>query len=156
MVIEILPFHPANQDAVQDLILAGLVEHWGFLDETKNPDLKNIAESYKNGTFLVAWLEGEIVGTGAFVPQSDETVEVVRMSVARHVRRQGIGRKVLSELCRQAHQQGYQRVILETTDTWQNTISFYKAFGFKITHYTGGDVFFAFDLQVNLGDDGTK
>ena len=141
-MIEIVPFHPKDQEAVQALVLDGLVEHWGFLDETKNPDLGDIAESYNDGLFLVAWLDGEIVGSGAFFPRSDETIEVVRMSVAKHKRRQGIGRKVLTELCRQAYRLGYQRVILETTDTWQDTISFYKFFGFKITHYTAGDVFF--------------
>jgi ribosomal protein S18 acetylase RimI-like enzyme len=147
LMIEILPFHPEDQEPVQALILAGLEEYWGHLDETKNPDLKNIAASYHKGIFLVAWLDNEIAGTGAFIPRSAESVEVVRMSVVKHLRRQGIGRKLLCELCSRAYQRGYRQVILETTATWQKAIAFYRAFGFQITHYLDGDVYFALDLQ---------
>ena len=45
-----------DQEAAQRLILAGLVEHWGTLDPTKNPDLDDIQRSYvsRGHTFLVA------------------------------------------------------------------------------------------------------
>jgi len=146
-MVEILPFRPEDQEPAQALILAGLEEYWGTLDERKNTDLKDIAASYQNGTFLVAWLDGEIVGTGAFMPRSAECVEVVRMSVARDMRSQGIGRRLLRELCNRAYQRGYRQVILETTDNWERAIAFYKAFGFQITHYSGGDVYFALNLR---------
>jgi GNAT superfamily N-acetyltransferase len=146
-MIEIVPFRSEDQDAVQALILAGLEEHWGCLDESKNPDLRYISAFYAQGTFLVAWLEGEIVGTGAFMPRSGDAVEVVRMSVAKHLRRQGIGRQILCELCGRAYRRGYRRVVLQTTETWGGVIGFYKAFGFQITHYANGDVYFALDLR---------
>ena len=146
MRLEIQPFQPEDQNAVKALILEGLVEHWGFLDESKNPDLEDIGDSYQCGLFLVAWLDGEIAGTGAFVPRSMDTVEVMRMSVAKDIRRQGVGRQILSELCSSAQRKGYGSVILETTDTWENTIAFYKAFGFQVTHYKDGDVYFELDL----------
>jgi len=146
-IIEIKPFRSEDQEPVQALILAGLEEHWGFLDESKNQDLKDISASYQKEVFLVAWFEGEIIGTGAFISRSDETAEVVRMSVAVQMRRRGFGRQILYELCCQAVQTGYRRVILETTDTWQDVISFYNAFGFQITHYTDGDVYFVLNLQ---------
>jgi hypothetical protein len=38
-------------------------------------------------------------------------------------------------------------VILETTATWENAIAFYQAFGFQISHFADGDVYFA--LQTN-------
>lgn len=53
--IVILPFQPENQEDVKKLILAGLVEHWGKLDPTKNPDLNDIANSYAQSVFFVAW-----------------------------------------------------------------------------------------------------
>ncbi len=146
--LKITPFHPdRDQNAARALILAGLVEHWGYLDESKNPDLNDIATFYKQGVFLIARLNDELVGTGAFLPRTENTVEVVRMSVAKHVRRQGIGRQILLKLCCKAHQNGYQRVILETTATWQNVIAFYKSFGFQITHSVGGDMYFSLDLR---------
>ena len=146
-MIEIMPFRPVDQEPVRALILAGLKEYWGFLDKSKNPDLENIVESYQNGTFLVAWLNHEIVGTGAFIPRSAESIEIVRMSVAKHLRGQGIGGKLLHELCSRAYQRGYKRVTLETTTTWERAIAFYKTFGFQITYYADGDTYFALDLQ---------
>ena len=141
-MLTILPFQPESQVAVKALILSGLKEHWGFLDESKNPDLDNIARSYANATFLVAWLDDEIVGTGAFVPRSEKQVEIVRMSVKKELRRQGIGQQILSELCKRAFQDSYEEVILETTEAWQDVIGFYLQYGFEITHYEGEDVYF--------------
>ena len=146
-MLKILPFQPENQALVKALILSGLEEHWGTLDESKNPDLDDIALSYAEATFLVAWLDDEIVGTGAFISRSESQVEIVRMSVQKELRRQGIGQQILSELCKRASQDGYEEIILETTKTWQDVIDFYLQYGFEITHYEGGDVYFKLDLK---------
>jgi GNAT superfamily N-acetyltransferase len=148
-MIEILPFQPEYQAAVRALILDGLEEHWGVLDDSKNPDLDDIATSYQKGVFFVANLNGAIIGTGAFLPRSDRTVEVIRMSVARHLRRHGIGKQILNALCSTAYQNGFQRVVLETTETWRDAVSFYRAYGFRMTHHKDGDVYFAFDLEAD-------
>lgn len=145
-MIKIFPFQPTDQPAVKALILDGLVDHWGFLDESKNPDLDNIATTYADGTFLVAWLDEEIIGTGAFKPYSATQVEIVRMSVKKDLRRQGIGQQILSELCKIATEKGYAEVILETTETWQDVIDFYLSYGFEITHHQDGDAWFRMKL----------
>jgi putative acetyltransferase len=145
--ITLHPFQPADQAQVKALILAGLVEHWGVLDPTKNPDLEDITTTYASATFLVARCAGRIIGTGALVPRTDDIAEVVRMSVAADCRRQGIGNTILHALVTHARQAGFRRVILETTDTWQDVIAFYLRFGFHITHYQDGDVYFALDLD---------
>ena len=150
-MLEIVPFQPHDQSAVKALILSGLVEHWGYLDESKNPDLDDIAASYANATFLVARDGESILGTGAFIPRSSEprsaeTVEIVRMSVARAARRQGIGGEILRELCRRAAQAGYRRAILETTAAWEGVVAFYLQAGFRVDHYAGEDVYLALDL----------
>ena len=144
--INLKPFHTTDQPATKALILDGLVEHWGFLDEGKNPDLDDIATSYADGTFLVAWQDDEIIGTGAFKPHSATQVEIVRMSVKKELRRQGIGLKILDELCQRAAQAGYEEVILETTETWQDVIEFYLNYGFGITHHQDGDAWFRMKL----------
>ncbi len=145
--LSIVPFRPEDQQPAKALILAGLEEHWGVLDEGKNPDLNDIASSYADAVFLVAWQDGEIVGTGAFRPVSGETVEIVRMSVKQGKRRQGIGSEILAELCWRAYRQGYKRAILETTASWEEVVVFYQAFGFEVTHQVAGDLYFAMDLQ---------
>ena len=76
-----------------------------------------------------------------------DTVEIVRMSVQRNLRRQGIGNQMLRRLCDEAYRSGYKRVILETTETWQEVIEFYKSFGFQITCFKDGDVYFSLDLH---------
>ncbi len=144
--VTIKPFHPDDQHAARTLILNGLEEHWGFLDESKNPDLVDISSTYAQGAFLVAWIEGNIVGTGAYLPQSESVVEIVRMSVAKGMRRHGIGNQILAKLCRLARRNGYKKAILETTRTWQEVISFYQSSGFNLTHHVGEDAYFSKDL----------
>jgi putative acetyltransferase len=140
-------FQPSDQAAVKDLILAGLAEHWGTLDPSKNPDLNDIAATYSaasnaGAAFLVARSQGQIIGTGALVPRPQGTAEIVRMSVARDWRRQGIGRMILQALVERARQAGFRRLVLETTATWQEVVAFYLRFGFHITHHQDGDVYF--------------
>jgi putative acetyltransferase len=144
--IKIHSFQLTDQTPAKALILEGLVEHWGFLDESLNPDLDDIATSYADGTFLVAWQGDELIGTGAFKPHSATQVEIVRMSVKKALRRQGIGRQILDELCQRAAQAGYEEVILETTETWQDVIDFYLDYGFEITHHKDGDAWFRMSL----------
>ncbi len=148
--ILIRPFESEDQDAVQSLILAGLAEHWGEIDPTLNMDLNDIGASYNDATFLVAWLDGKIISSGALIPKSDQVAEIVRMSVAPELRRRGIGGKILARLCQEAKELGFQRIVLETTSTWSDVIEFYKRFGFRVTHHQagpfGGEVHFALDL----------
>ncbi|RMG92423.1 MAG: GNAT family N-acetyltransferase [Chloroflexi bacterium] len=146
----ITPFHPSFQTAVRQLILTGLAERWGYLDQTKNPDLNNIAHFYADGVFLTAWINGELVGTGAWLPRANDTndtVEVVRMSVAKPWRRKGIGRRILQALCEQAWQQGYRRIILETTKTWYDARQFYETFGFCLMYEDAKDAYFVLENE---------
>jgi putative acetyltransferase len=132
-MISLLPYQSSDQAEARALILSGLVEHWGFLDLAKNPDLEDIACSYAQGFFLVARQEGRLVGTGALLPTPDPfTWQVVRMSVARDLRRGGLGKQILSALEQAARQRGARRLILETTATWQGVISFYLRCGYQI------------------------
>ncbi len=149
MEIMIRPFQPKDQIAAQNLILAGLEEHWGTLDPGKNPDLDDIARAYGDGRFLVAEWEGEIVGTGALLLDDRGYGRIVRMSVAQEKRQQGIASAILNELCRFARQSGCTHLTLETTATWTNAIQFYLRHDFTITHYTDGNVYFRRNLPAN-------
>jgi GNAT superfamily N-acetyltransferase len=144
--IRICPFQAQDQAEVKALILAGLGEHWGTIDPSQNPDLDNIATSYSGATFLVAESQQRIIGAGALVPRLGGIGEIVRMSVAANRRRSGVGTLILRELVERARVLGYCRVILETTATWREVIEFYLRFGFQITHYREGDVYFALDI----------
>jgi ribosomal protein S18 acetylase RimI-like enzyme len=63
------------------------------------------------------------------------------------MRRKRIGWFILDQLVQRARAAGYRQVILETTATWLEVITFYLRYGFYITHFREGDVYFALDLD---------
>ena len=67
-------FRPGDQDEVRSLILTGLGEHWGSIDETVNPDLDDIGAAYGHGRTIVVRIDGAIVATGTVVPLDASTV----------------------------------------------------------------------------------
>jgi GNAT superfamily N-acetyltransferase len=138
----ITPFAPQDQDAAKTLILRGLEEHWGTLDPSLNPDLNDITASYANGVFLVAWLDGAMVGTGALVPEEAGVGRIVRMSVVKEMRRMGIASRMLAALVAHAREQALHTLVLETTETWDDAVAFYLRHGFRITHHADGDAHF--------------
>jgi GNAT superfamily N-acetyltransferase len=140
------PLGYADQPAAKDLILAGLKEHWGWIDPTCNPDLDDLCAVYAEATCLVAQIDGVLVGTGFIVPREPGTAEIVRMSVAAVARRQGIGRRILAQLIAAAVERGFSKIILETTATWQDAVQFYLAAGFRPTHQQDGDQYFEMRL----------
>jgi len=139
-----------DEDAVRELILNGLAEHFHELDPGLNPDLVDICATYADAKFLVASLNGRIVGWGALVQGESGEAEVVRMSVAVDVRRQGVATAILERLCDEARKAGHYRVVLETNAEWANVVALYEKYGFQIRHYEDGDfgreAYFALDL----------
>jgi GNAT superfamily N-acetyltransferase len=148
--VRIEPFEPADQETARAVVLAGLVEHCGALDEALNPDLDDIATAYADGTFLVARLGRALIGTGALLPRTHPTGELVRMSVRSEHRGTGVGTRIFDALLDDARARGIDRVMLETTATWTASVAFYRARGFRITHTApspfGDDVYLARDL----------
>jgi ribosomal protein S18 acetylase RimI-like enzyme len=150
-------FQPADQTAARQLILTGLAGHWGVLDPTLNPDLNDIATSYANGVFLVAYrvetlhatsLQATflLVGTGALIPEGTNRGRIVRMSVDPSLRRKGIGRRLLDALVERGRKLSYREILLETTATWQDAVSFYQQYGFETTGFANGDRHFRLSL----------
>jgi putative acetyltransferase len=121
----IRPFRAEDQFAAKALILVGLVEHWGWLDESLNPDLNDIATSFADGCFLVGYRGNDILAVGGYHKRADDTIEVVRMSVRGDLRGDGLGTELLNALLAHARAAGYARAILETTSTWKDVIQFY-------------------------------
>ena len=146
----IRPFAAADQDATKSLVLAGLADHWGTLDLSLNPDLDDIAGWYgpQNGQTLVATIGDEIVGTGTLREVAPGTAELVRMSVSSEHRGQGLGKGLVHYLIELARASGYETLVCETTDTWQDAIGLYLACGFEIVDQYGGDYYFRYSLIV--------
>lgn len=136
------PFSPTDQAAAKQLILNGLAEHWGELNLSLNPDLNDIQASYidSGGVFIVVEADGKLIGTGALMPEGDNTARIMRVSVHQDYRRMGMGRGITAQLVKTARQIGYTRILVETTDTWQAAIQLYQDFGFVEVDQYGGDV----------------
>lgn len=161
-MLEIRPFVPADQAGVKALILQGLAGHWGVIDSALNPDLDDIAAAYAGADFLVARratvarLDGVIAGCGALVPRDARTGEIVRMSVAAAHRRAGLGSRILDALVERARARGLERLVLETTASWDGVRRFYERYGFVYTHFVedafGGQAHY----ELGLGEDGER
>lgn len=146
--LTIRPFVAGDQADARRVILEGLGEHFGFVDEGINRDLEDIAAYYAGDVFLVAVVGGEVVGTGALVHEADGVTRVVRMSVDRRHRQEGIGRAILTRLLDHARSSGYRRVVLETNEGWDEAIAFYESCGFKETGRRCGVADFVLDLHI--------
>jgi 8-oxo-dGTP pyrophosphatase MutT (NUDIX family)/GNAT superfamily N-acetyltransferase len=131
--LQIRSFEQRDQHTARKLILAGLGEHFGWIDETRNPDLDDIAKNYleRGYTFLIAEIDGKLVGTGALVTHSDKTGRIVRMSVGEMHRRKGIGRALVERLLIAAREQGFAQVLVGTELNWTDAIGLYKHCGFS-------------------------
>jgi GNAT superfamily N-acetyltransferase len=136
--VELRDFRPDDQDTVRALIIGGLEEHWGRIDERLNADVGDLLASYGHGRIVVAQLGDVIVGTGTAIPRADSVVEILRMSILRGRRRSGIGRLVVDELLATARRWGAVRVVLETTADWHEVVRFYLSCGFTVTHEQEG------------------
>ena len=130
--IVIRPFVPADQPVVRRLILEGLGEHFGFIDETMNPDVDDIVAHFiaPGHIFLVAQCEMDIVGTAALIFVGDGVAQMVRVSVSAQHRRRGIGRMLVNRLVGIARERGLQRIEVETNNDWENAIGLYQCYGF--------------------------
>jgi len=142
--VTIRPFQPQDQADTKQLILAGLADHWGTLDSTLNLDLNDIAHSYRGETFLLAVQGEEIIGCGALIEEKGVTGygRIVRMSVKKENRRQGLGQRILHHLQLAAKQRHFHKIVLETTQTWTDVVTFYQANGFQIIGHQDGDTHF--------------
>jgi GNAT superfamily N-acetyltransferase len=84
--------------------------------------------------FVVAWLNGEAVGCGAWRSlgvSAPGVAEIKRMFVEPKARRGGISRQILGELERFARADGYSKVRLETGRRQPYAIRLYETSGYR-------------------------
>jgi ribosomal protein S18 acetylase RimI-like enzyme len=133
------------------LVLNGLGDHFGTIDESMNPDLDDITASYHEtgAAIVIAERGGEIVGCGILIAEDERTGRLVRMSVRGDQRGQGLGKRLVRELLAAAHERGYTTVVCETTEDWADAIALYRSCGFTEVGCWDGDMHFSIDLTVH-------
>lgn len=146
--VTIRPFTPADQPATRWLVLNGLGDHFGHIDESMNPDLDDIDANYlqPGHRFVLAERDGTLVGAGALIEETPDTGRLVRMSVDRGHRGQGIGRTLVNHLVAEARTRGYRRLLIETNDDWSDAIGLYRACGFTEFDRHDGEIHMTLDL----------
>jgi ribosomal protein S18 acetylase RimI-like enzyme len=144
-------FTPSDQAAARHLILAGLGEHFGAVDETRNPDIDDITAKYIGcgHLFLVAEDALGLVGTAALVFEGDATAQVVRVSVAPRWRRRGLAKALVQHLMDAGRARGLARLWMETNDDWEPAICLYRACGFAPFDHRDGNIYMELDLACN-------
>ena len=131
--VAIRDFDPRDQDSVRRLVLEGLRERWGeTFEDGRNPDLDDIADTYVHAgaEVVVAERGGQIVGTGTLLPVGEGCARIVRMSVDRRCRREGVARRVVMELVDRARARGMREVLVSTDTPWTSAVDLYRSCGF--------------------------
>ncbi len=86
------------------------------------------------GLLLLAMVDGEVAGCGAFrpLPDADEpnACEMKRLFVRRAFRRFGLGRILAQALLDRAVQAGYSNMLLDTLDDMEAARELYASLGF--------------------------
>jgi ribosomal protein S18 acetylase RimI-like enzyme len=88
------------------------------------------------GLFVLGYCEDEIVASGGWRwldDGADGAVEIKRMWVRTHVRRQGISRLMLAELERTAAEAGAQKIRLNTGYRQPEALTLYDSSGYERT-----------------------
>ncbi len=83
------------------------------------------------GAFVVARLDGQVVGCGAVKPLHGQagTAEVKRMYMAPNARRRGVSRAILTRLEEIAAELGYRSLRLETGTQQPEAVALYESAG---------------------------
>jgi putative acetyltransferase len=112
--------------------------------------------SAPQGGLLLAFVDDELAGCGAFRPLADvdyaNACEMKRLYVRRAFRRFGLGRLVAQALIDQATQAGYSAMLLDTLDDMEAARGLYGVLGFEdIPPYYFNPLPGAHYLKVDLG-----
>lgn len=133
---EIRQYSNADRDLVQNLHITALKDAGTFIDSqgrNLDKDLDDIEAIYikAKGDFLVATIDGKVVGMGALRNVSEDTAEVKRMRVWPEMQGKGIGKLILDALINKAKELGYKKIILDVAETQKGAQHLYESRGFK-------------------------
>ena len=150
-MIQIKRAENKDKDEIKKLVLTVLEEfHMSGL-KTKTEDLANLERYYfsRRGTFLIA-VDGEkIVGTVAvenFESKAPNTALLRRFYVDKGYRRQGIGKRLMEEIIKEAKILGYKKIVLGSEHEFKDAHKAYLAAGF--TEYKRDEISVYFEKDI--------
>ena len=149
-------FQARDQQAVRDLILAGMRVRWaGQFDPSANPDLDDLWTNYiaRGGEIVVFEENHAIVGTGTLLPDGASAGRILRMSVDRQHRRRGLARMIVRELVERARRRDWDALFVTTDTPWSDAVALYTSCGFEVVTQT--DLVTHFSMRL-FGDDAQR
>jgi ribosomal protein S18 acetylase RimI-like enzyme len=124
---------PQDRDTVLGLFrayIAGLGIDLSF--QRVDEELASLPGKYARpaGMILLAWAEGEAIGTVAYRSFAPGECEMKRLYVAPEWRGRRAGRLLCDRLIEEARAADYHRMLLDTGDWLLPALSLYRALGF--------------------------
>ncbi|MBC7938183.1 MAG: GNAT family N-acetyltransferase [Chitinophagaceae bacterium] len=134
-MIEIVPFQPALQKGVVDLIVPIQRDEFGFdVDVRDQPDLLDIGSFYQSGGggFWVGLDDDRAVGTIGLRDIGNHQAALRKMFVAAHYRgrEHALAARLLDRLLQHAQLHGVRQIFLGTTERFLAAHRFYEKQGF--------------------------
>jgi len=138
----------ATQDDVDEIYR---IERACFKDPYPRGLLK--AFLYVPGTYLVAEVDGVIVGYIIGILRYETVGHIVSIAVVRESRRHGIGKRLMEDVIGQLRSMGVNLVKLEVRESNQEAISLYERMGFQYEekmegYYADGESAISMSLNV--------
>ena len=140
----IRPYRPDDQDRVETIFIdwnrhiAGpdnAAAFEAYIRRALDEEILHIPDFYQKVTgsgFWVADLAGAVVGMAGIERLNDAEAEVRRMYVDTHHRRRGIGVRLLSHVEDFCVEEGYERVLLSTSELQEAALALYRAQGYRV------------------------
>ena len=103
------------------------------------------------GCILLAEYQSAITGCIAVSEIGEDLCELKRFYVKPHLRRRGIGKKLVGAIIEKAIELGYQRMRLHTTGLFAGAKELYTSFGFKEDgHIEGSPIKSSMHMELKL------
>jgi ribosomal protein S18 acetylase RimI-like enzyme len=91
-----------------------------------------IAYGSPNGITLLAKVDGEICGGGAYRRLGEGVCEMKRLFVSDRFKGRGIGRQLCAALIESARAEGFELMRLDTANLLTEAIALYRSVGFQV------------------------
>ena len=120
-----------RQDAIETLLRESDRFSMGLYPPESNHLISVDALDRPNVRFVVARVNGQIVGCGSLVIGREGKAELKRMIVTEGARGKGAGRAILNALEDIAEHEGVRHIRLETGPKNLQALSLYRSFGYR-------------------------
>lgn len=128
-------WHADDRQAAAGVIATVLAEYeLGWEPTGADRDVLQVEQAYgqAGGEFWVVEQAGQIVGTAAYYPidRAPQAVEIRKMYLVPAVRRQGLGRFLLTQLETTIAAAGYAEIWIETASVLREAVQLYEQSGY--------------------------